>query len=1574
MRIINITRFQIIIAGWFFLFGLTPVFSAIQLISQKSDTLLFQVTFDSVSSQNNNSGSDSWIIHPAEVILLRTESGIINTNILKTIYGDQEIDPNVVVDDIALGLDDQPEKQSNNNLPSNLIELQKIYQFSTGNVYRLTLHGIVTSGGAKAKSIREMKFYCAGPGIAWIDDAASRTEMIGKYQESASSLAKSNQTQIGTSALPFQSSRLLKIWVKKDGIYTIPRSMMTEAGWDVRHVNPRNFRMTNRGKEIPIYVSGESDGSFDLTDCVEFRGEQLWHTDENGDKQLDVYSEYNIYWLEIGSSPGLRLVDESGQPALEKDRNTVVPKYFMVTEHIEQNNSLNRLPYGTDATDEDYWLMSGRIPNREMQSFSLPLTGLEDESEYLSSLRVKLNGQTASTKDQSAQVFLNNYMIGETSWPGSVPPESSCESFVLSSESFSSLYLESSGNSISVFNPSISEEYVTLYCDWIEITYPRQYMAVGDYIRFYPGPTSMGKRCRFEIEAFQSPDISIYKPGSSQIMNYLVEEVTDTLGQISYTLIFEDEIQNIGTEYIALTANQKMLPDSTALIELQGIRSREFEGDYVIVTPSDTLGRDLLQPLIELHESEGYRVTCVSLDTIYNEFNFGIPNPLAIQAFLKYGYTNWDKKPKFLLLIGDANYSRRFNPTENMLPSPWYQTYKFGGAPSDHIFTLLDGDDDAPEIAVGRFPVATREELIKLVGKTVNHIQTPHASWQNSYLLIGSDAKGETFYNQSEYLIANILPPKMEPKRLYLAGNITDPFVGGKEDLRQYFSNGLGLINFRGHGGGAIWKDKDLMTNEDGELLENLDKLPIITSMTCFTADFASTQRCLGETLLLAENGGAIGFWGASGTGWTNTDFWFIQEVYKIMADEPELTIGETLQKAKTIFRLKYSNSESISDVYQYNYLGDPAVRLPFPSQEVVLTSTSPSIETDGSIQVEGLTGSADCQAEFQVVEGNGHPIYKTTDHFNGTAFQKSIPISSLSEAEGLRLHVWDEESDYHANAYFDFKIGSMYIDSLQVLPTDLTASDSLYFQTDLVFYRPLESVYVLIFNTQIDSGLVLPDSIRMIPVNQTYRYRSSVKLPPLHARNHFSYSLRLKDTDGQVYIGDTQTFTYPTWSSFGVQSVSLLDSNQVYLKTKIQNYGGLWVKNLPVQFNIPSLSYQYTDTLSIKGGEAATVIVPFFAPMGNYQCAVYIDPYHSVDTSNTSFDTLETTIAMNRVWITPEAGSTIRGTKNDTLGLDDQIWMYAPPQAVNVPLVIKLGYQYQYLGDYNTIDTTRFIKSMTLSSSADNVHFNKPFQFIVYGPVSVFNQNSKLQFFDVQTNRWIVKQFAYADSFFTCDANQLGDYRLINATDVQSPWISVTADHQPVANGCYLDKRATLQISIEDDSGVDIRSESIRISIDQKQYALTEMTWQDSLADPAKASFMFAPDLKNGTHILNVQAMDIHGNMNQLAPIQFTVNDEMDVKFLGNYPNPFEKNTVFTYFLTSSARHVRLKIYTVSGRLIRTFDDLSMTSADYHEVIWDGRDDWGDEVANGVYFFKLSVKGFEKSMDIKGKIAKLKL
>ena len=78
------------------------------------------------------------------------------------------------------------------------------------------------------------------------------------------------------------------------------------------------------------------------------------------------------------------------------------------------------------------------------------------------------------------------------------------------------------------------------------------------------------------------------------------------------------------------------------------------------------------------------------------------------------------------------------------------------------------------------------------------------------------------------------------------------------------------------------------------------------------------------------------------------------------------------------------------------------------------------------------------------------------------------------------------------------------------------------------------------------------------------------------------------------------------------------------------------------------------------------------------------------------------------------------------------------------------------------------------------------------------------------------------------------------------------------------------------------------------------------------------------------------------------------------NHPNPFNQTTKIEFTLAKSG-FVSLSIYDLLGRRVRTLASEHLPSG-YKSVLWDGRNDSGEDVASGIYFYQLRVRDFSET------------
>jgi hypothetical protein len=119
--------------------------------------------------------------------------------------------------------------------------------------------------------------------------------------------------------------------------------------------------------------------------------------------------------------------------------------------------------------------------------------------------------------------------------------------------------------------------------------------------------------------------------------------------------------------------------------------------------------------------------------------------------------------------------------------------------------------------------------------------------------------------------------------------------------------------------------------------------------------------------------------------------------------------------------------------------------------------------------------------------------------------------------------------------------------------------------------------------------------------------------------------------------------------------------------------------------------------------------------------------------------------------------------------------------------------------------------------------------------------------------------------------------------------------------------------------------------------------------------------DLAPGEHNLKVKVWDVANNSSS-ADINFVVADDanMALGHVLNYPNPFTTNTQFMieHNRNGSVLDVQIKIFTVSGKLVKTLEDNFYADGNlYCNMTWDGLDDYGDAIGRGVYVYQVVVR-----------------
>lgn len=233
-------------------------------------------------------------------------------------------------------------------------------------------------------------------------------------------------------------------------------------------------------------------------------------------------------------------------------------------------------------------------------------------------------------------------------------------------------------------------------------------------------------------------------------------------------------------------------------------------------------------------------------------------------------------------------------------------------------------------------------------------------------------------------------------------------------------------------------------------------------------------------------------------------------------------------------------------------------------------------------------------------------------------------------------------------------------------------------------------------------------------------------------------------------------------------------------------------------------------------------------------------------------------------------------------------------------------------------------------------------------------------------------------------DKIQLNNYVSYNFTvesDKKAPILDVLFDNKRIINGEIVSPTPRIQIAVSDENKfitlkdttsleVYIKSateaEYKRVSFSSNKLNLVAA----GTSSNNKADFAYTPDnLTDGTYSLKLRSKDATGNYIQSADyvISFEVVNEQAITNFLPYPNPFTTSMRFVFQVTGKIPDdIKVQIMTVSGKIVREVFKNELGNIkignNISDFSWDGTDQYGDRLANGVYFYQVKTKNNDDS------------
>lgn len=218
---------------------------------------------------------------------------------------------------------------------------------------------------------------------------------------------------------------------------------------------------------------------------------------------------------------------------------------------------------------------------------------------------------------------------------------------------------------------------------------------------------------------------------------------------------------------------------------------------------------------------------------------------------------------------------------------------------------------------------------------------------------------------------------------------------------------------------------------------------------------------------------------------------------------------------------------------------------------------------------------------------------------------------------------------------------------------------------------------------------------------------------------------------------------------------------------------------------------------------------------------------------------------------------------------------------------------------------------------------------------------------------------------------------------DEINPILDVTFDGRHILNNDVVSAKPLILISNKDENKFLKLDDPNKFTILLKKPGIS--AWDSvKITDPSiifkpavttenKAIIEYRPTLPmDGIWSLKVQARDMNDNKagDNFYSIDFTVYNKPMVTNFYVYPNPFSTKAKFVFTLTGSEvpDFFKIQIMTVTGRVVKEIDKNELGTVrvgnNISDFTWDGTDEYGDKLANGLYLYRVLVKANGRKLD----------
>jgi hypothetical protein len=558
------------------------------------------------------------------------------------------------------------------------------------------------------------------------------------------------------------SSNWLKIGIDSTGVYCLTGRDLEDSGVPAGTIDANTLRLYGGGglplkeslaehnpdwmRMAAIKVVDDGDGSIGLSDSILFYGlgmhdwANLYDPDiEIGAHYGSFFSDRNFYWLTWGGAltePAKRMETVE---AVECDGCAYYqPGSFLERVHVEEDVFSD---FSIRADDGWYWRVL-RLSSTSTVSVPTPHPDVTREATVKVRIGLPDIGDQCRAYYYRVVLRLNGKALEDSVWKASQTSRRVVDLYQ------SDTLDASEYQDVQVYLPRDIPDNKRIcgiepLLAWVDLFYWREFVSDGQKL-FFLSPDHTGT-ARYVVSGFDTPALYVFdltdQFDAREIIGFEIS------GGPDFSISFYDTVSEGSLKRYAAVSSQALLePAEIGPATIGNIRYGAAR-PYIVITHDDLV--DAADIISDYHDGQ-----VVTVQQIYDEFGWGVPDVTAIRDFLRWRYERGQVDE--VLLLGDATWdykdylSLKYETYRNYVPSYERRYRQIDSYNTDDWLAYLEPASDGqpvvdstayyPTIPISRLPATSPDAALFLVEQAIDYMANPElGSWQSRIILVADD-------------------------------------------------------------------------------------------------------------------------------------------------------------------------------------------------------------------------------------------------------------------------------------------------------------------------------------------------------------------------------------------------------------------------------------------------------------------------------------------------------------------------------------------------------------------------------------------------------------------------------------------------------------------------------------------------------------------------------------------------------------------------------------------------------------------------------------------------------------------